>query len=194
MVRNISRFLAGTVGNPVSSKSIANFITSGGRKISQNTVADYVEALKEPYIFYSAPRYDVYGKQLLKTNMKLYIADLGIRRYLLARKKYDLGFSLENIIYLELIRRGYSVSVGKVGEAEVDFVAVKSDTVHYYQVTASMLEESTFEREMSSLRSISDNYPKTVITLDRFTLGNYNGINVVNAIDWLLDKNLLFMI
>lgn len=188
LLKNISKFLASSVGNPVSVKSIADYITSGGRSVSQNTVNDYMEALVEPYIFYPAERYDVLGKQLLKTNQKLYIVDLGIRRHLLARKKYDLGFSLENVIYLELLRRGYEVNIGKVGMTEIDFVARKNDCTYYFQVTASMVEESTFEREMAPLKNISDNYPKTVITLDRFTLGNYEGIEVVNAVDWLLAK------
>ena len=140
----------------------------------------------EPYIFYPAERYDVIGKQLLKKNQKMYIVDLGLRRHLLARQRYDLGFSLENIIFFELLRKGYSVNIGKVGITEVDFIARKNDNIHYYQVTASMLDESTFNREMAPLRNINDNYPKTIITLDRFTLGNYDGIEVVNAIDWLL--------
>ena len=188
LLKNISRFLAGSIGSPISVKSIADYVTSSGRKVSQNTVDDYVEALTEPYIFYPVERYDVLGKQLLKKNRKMYIVDLGLRRHLLARQRYDLGFSLENIIYFELLRRGYSVNIGKVGAAEIDFVARKNDNVSYYQVTASMTEESTFEREMSPLKGITDNYPKTVITLDRFTLGNYEGIEVVNAVDWLLDK------
>lgn len=188
LLKNISRFLAGSIGSPISVKSIADYVTSSGRKVSQNTVDDYVEALVEPYIFYPVERYDVLGKQLLKKNRKMYIVDLGLRRHLLARQRYDLGFSLENIIYFELLRRGYSVNIGKVGAAEIDFVARKNDNVSYYQVTASMTEESTFEREMLPLKGITDNYPKTVITLDRFTLGNYEGIEVVNAVDWLLDK------
>lgn len=188
LLKNISRFLAGSIGSPISVKSIADYVTSSGRKVSQNTVDDYVEALTEPYIFYPVERYDVLGKQLLKKNRKMYIVDLGLRRHLLARQRYDLGFSLENIIYFELLRRGYSVNIGKVGAAEIDFVARKNDNVSYYQVTASMTEESTFEREMSPLKGITDNYPKTVITLDRFTLGNYEGIEVVNAVDWLLEK------
>ncbi|MBE6550582.1 MAG: ATP-binding protein [Ruminococcaceae bacterium] len=186
LLKNISKFLASSIGSPVSIKSIADYVTSSGRKVSQNTVDDYVEALTEPYIFYPAERFDILGKQLLKKNQKMYIVDLGLRRHLLARERYDLGFSLENIIYFELLRRGYNINIGKLGAAEVDFVARKGDDIHYYQVTASMVEESTFEREMMPLRSISDNYSKTVITLDRFTLGNYDGINVVNAVDWLL--------
>ena len=188
LLKNISKFLASSIGSPISVKSIADYVTSSGRKVSQSTIDDYVDALVEPYIFYPAERFDVLGKQLLKKNQKMYIVDLGLRRHLLARGKYDLGFSLENIIYFELLRRGYSVNVGKVGLAEIDFVARKNEEVLYYQVTASMVEETTFEREMQPLKSISDNYPKTVITLDRFTLGNYEGIMVVNAIDWLLDK------
>lgn len=188
LLKNISKFLASSVGSPVSMKSIADYITSGGRSISQATVSDYVDALVEPYIFYPAERYDVLGKQLLKTNQKMYIVDLGIRRHLLPRKRYDLGFSLENVVYLELLRRGYEVNIGKVGTTEIDFIARKGDNVLYFQVTASMVEETTFEREMAPLKAISDNYPKTVITLDRYTLGNYEGIQVVNAIDWLLDK------
>lgn len=188
LLKNISKFLASSVGSPVSMKSIADYITSGGRNISQATVSDYVDALVEPYIFYPAERYDVLGKQLLKMNQKMYIVDLGIRRHLLPRKRYDLGFSLENVVYLELLRRGYEVNIGKVGTTEVDFIARKRDDVYYYQVTASMVEEATFNREMAPLKAISDNYPKTVITLDRYTLGNYKGIQVVNAIDWLLDK------
>ncbi len=188
LLKNISKFLASSIGNPISVKSITDYITSSGRKISQNTVDDYVSALTEPYIFYAAERFDVLGKQLLKKNQKIYIVDLGLRRHLLAREKYDLGFSLENIVYFELLRRGYSVNVGKVGTTEIDFVARKGEEILYYQVTASMTEESTFEREMRPLKSINDNYPKTVITLDRFSLGNYEGISVVNAIDWLLSK------
>ena len=188
LLKNISKFLASSIGSPISVKSIADYVTSSGRKTSQHTVDDYVQALVEPYIFYPAERYDVPGKQLLKKNQKMYIVDLGLRRHLLARQKYDLGFSLENIIYFELLRRGYSVNIGKVGVTEIDFVARKNDAVMYYQVTASMVEESTFEREMAPLKSITDNYPKTIITLDRFTIGNYEGIEVVNAVDWLLNK------
>lgn len=190
LLKNISKFLASSVGSPVSMKSIADYITSGGRSISQATVSDYVTALVEPYIFYNAERYDILGKQLLKTNQKMYIVDLGIRRYLLPRKRYDLGFSLENIVYLELLRRGYQVNVGKVGNTEIDFVAKKGNCVYYFQVTASMVEETTFHREMTPLKALSDNYPKTVITLDHYTPGNYEGIRIIHAIDWLLNKNL----
>ena len=186
LLRNIARFLANSVGSPVSVKSIADFITSSGRRISQNTVNDYVEALIEPYVFYPAERYDIKGKQLLKQNRKLYIVDLGLRRHLIPRQNYDLGHSLENIVFLELLRRGYEVTIGKVGNTEVDFIAKKGDSLHYYQVTASLTEESTFKREIVPLQAITDNHPKTILTLDRFTTGNYDGIIVSNVIDWLL--------
>lgn len=189
LLKNISKFLANSVGSPVSVKKIADYITSSGRKVSQNTVDDYIEALVQAYIFYRAERYDVEGKQLLKQNGKLYIVDLGLRRYLLPKRNYDLGYSLENIIFLELLRRGYQVNVGKAGSTEIDFVARKDDILEYYQVAASLTEQTTFEREIAPLRKIRDNYPKKILTLDRFTLGNYDGIEVINAIDWLLNKN-----
>ena len=186
LLRNIARFLANSVGSPVSVKSIADFITSSGRRISQNTVNDYVEALIEPYVFYPAERYDIKGKQLLKQNRKLYIVDLGLRRHLIPRQNYDLGHSLENIVFLELLRRGYEVTIGKVGNTEVDFIAKKGDSLHYYQVAASLTEENTFQREIAPLQAITDNHPKTILTLDRFTTGNYDGIIVSNVTDWLL--------
>ncbi len=189
LLKNISKFLASSAGNLVSVKSISDYITSGGRKISPNTVNDYLQALIEPYIFYPSERYDVYGKQLLKTNQKMYLADLGLRRCMLPKRKYDLGFTVENIVFLELKRRGYNVKTGKVRDAEIDFVARKNDRLYYFQVTASMTDEKTFEREISPLRAVNDNYPKTILTLDKFTVGNYDGIEVVNLIDWLLKSD-----
>ena len=188
LLRNIAKFLASSVGSPVSVKSISDYITSSGRKVSANTVNDYLDALVEAFIFYPVERYDIVGKQTLKMNQKLYIVDTGIRRYLLPRRNYDLGFSLENIVFLELLRRGFKVNIGKVVLTEVDFIAEKNNRLHYYQVTASLIDENTFKREITPLQNISDNYPKTILTLDRFTLGDYEGIEVVNAIDWLLDK------
>lgn len=188
LLRNIAKFLASSVGSPVSVKSISDYITSSGRKVSANTVNDYLDALVEAFIFYPVERYDIVGKQTLKMNQKLYIVDTGIRRYLLPRRNYDLGFSLENIVFLELLLRGFKVNIGKVGLTEVDFIAEKNNRLHYYQVTASLIDENTFKREITPLQNISDNYPKTILTLDRFTLGDYDGIEVVNAIDWLLNK------
>ena len=188
LLKNISKFLASSIGSPVSIKRIADYITSSGRKVSQNTIDDYIEALVQAYVFYQAERYDVEGKQLLKQNGKFYIVDLGLRRYLLPKREYDLGYSLENVVYLELLRRGYEVHVGKMGQTEVDFVAKKDDVISYYQITASLMEQTTFEREIKPLKRINDNYPKRILTLERFTLGNYEGIEVLNAVDWLLGE------
>lgn len=187
LLKNIARYLASVIGSPVSMKSITNYLTSSGRKISQNTVSDYVDALKESFIFYSVERFDIVGKQLLKINNKLYMVDMGIRNHILPRKRYDLGFAIENIVFLELMRRGYKINIGKYGTTEVDFVVQKEGVLTYYQVTADMTAEETFEREMRPLRSIPDNYEKVVLTLDHFSLGNYDGIKVVNVIDWLLE-------
>lgn len=187
LLKTIARYLASVIGSPVSVKSITDYLVSSGRKVSPNTVSDYVEALTESFVFYSAERFDIVGKQLLKVNKKMYMVDLGLRNHILPRKYYDLGFSVENIVFFELLRRGNRVAVGKYGSAEVDFVARRQDVITYYQVTADMTAKETFEREMRPLRSIHDNYEKIVLTLDRFSAGNYDGIKVVNVVDWLLD-------
>ena len=189
LLKTIAKYLASVVGNPVSIRSITNYLTSNGRKLSPNTVSDYVDALIESFIFYPAERFDIVGKQLLKANRKLYIVDLGLRNYILPRQNYDLGFSLENIVYFELLRRGYRVMIGKVGNTEVDFVAERKGTYSYIQVTADMTAKETFERELKPLSNIRDNYEKIVLTADRFTPGNYNGIQVKYLHDWLLGKN-----
>ena len=189
LLKTIAKYLASVAGNPVSIRSITNYLTSNGRKLSPNTVSDYVDALIESFIFYPAERFDIVGKQLLKSNRKLYIVDLGLRNYILPRQNYDLGFSLENIVYFELLRRGYRVMIGKVGNTEVDFVAERKSTYSYIQVTADMTAKETFERELKPLSNIRDNYEKIVLTADRFTLGNYNGIQVKYLPDWLLGKN-----
>ena len=188
LLNNISRFLAGNVGNPVSVRKIAGYITSTGRKVSQSTIAEYLNALVESFIFYEVRPINVTGKELLKNVVKYYISDLGLRNFILPKQKYDFGFSLENVIYFELRRRGYDVYVGRVGDLEVDFVTRKNGAYEYFQVTADMTDKNTFDREMAPFLKIRDNYPKTILTLDRFTEGNYNGVLVVNAIDWLIKK------
>ena len=160
LLKTIARYLASVIGSPVSMKSITDYLTSAGRKISQNTVSDYVEALTESFVFYPVERFDIVGKQLLKVNNKFYMVDMGIRNHILPRKRYDLGFTIENIVYLELSRRGGKVNIGKYGSTEVDFVTQKEGVLTYYQVTADMTAEETFEREMRPLRSIQDNYEK----------------------------------
>jgi len=188
LLKNIAKFLSSVVGSPVSVRSVTDYLISNGRKVSPNTVDDYMEALCEAFIFYEAERFDIVGKELLKSNRKLYIVDLGLKNHILPKRKYDLGFGIENIVYFELLRRGYQVNIGKLGDTEVDFVARKNDEIIYYQVTADMTAEETFEREMKPLKLIKDNYEKVVLTLDRFTLGNYEGIKVINVVDWLLGK------
>ena len=189
LLKTIAKYLASVAGNPVSIRSITNYLTSNGRKLSPNTVSDYVDALIESFIFYPAERFDIVGKHLLKANRKLYIVDLGLRNYILPRQNYDLEFSLENIVYFELLRRGYRVMIGKVGNTEVDFVAEGKGTYSYIQVTADMTAKETFERELKPLSNIRDNYEKIILTADRFTPGNYNGIQVKSLPDWLLGKN-----
>lgn len=187
LLKTIAKFLASTIGSPVSVRSITNYLISNGRKVSPNTVSDYVEALTESFVFYPVERFDVVGKQLLKANKKYYIVDMGIRNHILPRRNYDIGFSLENIVYLELLRRGYRVTVGKAGNTEVDFVAEKQGTYTYFQVTADMTAKETFDREMKPFENIRDNYEKIILTADRLSIGNYNGIKVENLIDWLLE-------
>ena len=188
LLKTIAKYLSSVVGSPVSVKSVTDYLTSNGRRVSPNTVDDYMDALAESYIFYPAERFDIVGKEILKSNKKWYIVDLGLRNHILPRKNYDLGFSIENIVYFELLRRGYKVNIGKYANSEVDFVAQENGVLTYFQVTADMTNESTFEREMTPLRNIKDNYEKVVLTLDKFSVGNYEGIKVVNLIDWLLEK------
>ncbi|MDE6361472.1 MAG: ATP-binding protein [Clostridia bacterium] len=185
LLRTISKYLASVIGSPVSAKSIADYLSSNGRKISSNTVEDYIEALTESYIFYPVERYDISGKVLLKRNLKYYIVDLGLKRHLVPKQGYDVGYAIENIVYFELLRRGYKVNVGKFGNTEVDFVAQKDGVVEYYQVSASMLDKSVFEREIAPLKNIKDMHTKKILTLNKFGLGNYDGIVVENIIDWL---------
>ena len=188
LLKTIAKYLSSVIGRPVSLRGITNYLVSSGRKISANTVSNYVDALIESFIFYPAERFDIVGKQLLKANKKYYMVDLGIRNHILPRKYYDLGFSVENIVFFELLRRGCKVTIGKYQENEVDFVAEKRGEFTYIQVTADMVSESTFDREMKPLYAIQDNYEKIVLTLDKLTVGNYDGIKVVNVIDWLLNK------
>ena len=187
LLKTIARYLAGTIGSPVSVRGITNYLISAGRKISPNTVSDYLEALTESFIFYPAERFDIVGKQVLKANKKYYMVDLGLRNHILPRKSYDLGFSVENMVYFELLRRGYKVSVGKHQDTEVAFVAQKQSGLVYVQVTADMTAKATFDREMKALYSIRDNYEKIVLTLDKLTIGNYDGIKVINLLDWLME-------
>ncbi|RKV95338.1 MAG: ATP-binding protein [Campylobacter sp.] len=186
LLKNIAKYLSSVVGSPISIKSITDYLISSGRKVSPNTVGDYVDALCEAFIFYPVERFDIVGKQILKTNPKLYIVDLGLRNHILPRRDYDFGFSIENIVYFELLRRGYRVHIGKQGENEVDFVIQKDGIYTYIQVTTDITARQTFEREIRPLKAIKDNYKKLILTADQNTLGNYDGIEVINLLEWLL--------
>lgn len=188
LLKAISKYLSSVVGSPVSIRSITNYFKSNERKTSPNTISNYIEALCESYLYYPVEVMDISGKEVLKSNKKYYIVDSGIRNYILPKQFYDLGFTIENIVYLELLRRRYNVNIGRSGRTEVDFIAKKNDVYTYIQVTASLADENTFNREMRPLKQIEDNYEKIILTLDRYTLGNYEGIKVINIIDWLLEK------
>nr|WP_278547773.1 ATP-binding protein [Catenibacterium mitsuokai] len=188
LLKAISKYLSSVVGSPVSIRSITNYFKSNERKTSPNTISNYVEALCESYLYYPVEVMDVSGKEVLKSNKKYYIVDPGIRNYILPKQFYDLGFTIENIVYLELLRRRYNVNIGRSGRTEVDFIAKRNDVYTYIQVTASLVDENTFNREIRPLKQIEDNYEKIILTLDRYTLGNYEGIKVINIIDWLLEE------
>ena len=164
-------------------------MTSYGRSMNVHTVEKYITSLTEAFIFYKASRYDVKGKQYLKTGDKYYIADPGLRYFLLGRKQGDTGHILENVVYLELLRRGYDVYIGKVDDMEVDFVAINSKGIEYYQVSQSTREEKTLERELKPLYNIKDHYPKYLLTMDLEPETSYDGIRKLYVLDWLLEKD-----
>jgi len=176
------------IGNCLSIKKIADTLKSDGRSISVHTVENYLEALVESYVLNKTPRFDVKGRQYLQSGEKYYATDVTMRYALLGRRNIDAGHILENIVYLELIRRGYKVYVGKTGEKEVDFVAENKEGFTYFQVAYTTREESTLERELSPLQGISDHYPKYILTMDIDPISDYNGIKKINVLDWLLEK------
>ena len=188
ILESICRFLFDSIGSNISTKKISDTLASNGRKNSVHTVEEYVNSLLESYILYKVNRFDIKGKQLLKTQEKYYLSDLGLRTYLLGRNNNkDLGHILENIIFLELKRKGYRVYIGKNDDAEVDFVVETEDEYIYIQVALSVREEQTLQRELKSLASIANHYKKYLITLD-YDTNNYNGIKQISAIDFLLGK------
>ncbi len=188
MLKNVTKFLMHNIGNRFSPTKIANTMKSSGNPIDQKTVNRYVEGLTECLMFYEATRYNIKGKQILTQQNKYYTADIGLRNILVRSSESDIGHILENIVYLELIRRGYEVYVGQLDEnAEIDFVTIDGENVAYYQVSASTLDEKTLERELAPYKKVRDNYPKYLLTLDEvFREANYEGIQKLNVIDWLL--------
>jgi predicted AAA+ superfamily ATPase len=188
-LEKIVRFLCSNIGSATSNNNIGNVLSQEGygkQGTTGHRVAKYIEMLKKAFVFYSAMRYDVKGKQLLKTLEKHYVVDLGFRNLLLGYRNAERGHILENVVFLELLRRDYAVYVGKVGNTEVDFVAEKPSERVYIQVTESMNSEKVRKREIRPLKSISDNYEKIILSLDRNFINSYDGIKSLNLIDWLL--------
>ena len=193
LLEKVTRFAAGNIGNILSAKKLSDFLTSGGRKTSHETIDAYLDSLERAFFLYRAPRYDIKGKELMKTLGKYYIVDTGLRYWSLGKKSADLGSVLENIVYLELIRRGYQVFVGKLPkqrnsqeDREVDFIALKDGITSYYQVTQSLADRRVCDRELWSLRVIGDNYEKTILSMDRTPFNDYEGIWQRNIAEWLL--------
>lgn len=191
ILKSVVRFMFHNIGNLCSTKSIADTMTSAGRKISVHTVENYLSALTDGFILYKVGRYDVKGKQYLKTGDKYYAADIGLRYALLGIQKADAGHILENIVFLELLRRGYEVHIGKVGAAEVDFIAIGEEGEEYYQVAYTVIdaEGKILQRELAPLEAVNDHNPKYLLTMDHQPLTSHNGIKQMNVLTWLLRKH-----
>lgn len=188
MLESVIRFTADNIGNILSTKRIADIMTADGRKIDQKTVERYLNSLCETFFVYEAKRYNIKGKQLLKTLGKYYLVDIGLRRMLLGSRSFDAGRILENIVYLELLHRQKKVYVGKNDNLEVDFVAIDENNIAYYQVAATVRDESTLKRELASLQQINDQYPKYILTLDDDPVADYDGIKRINALKWMMGE------
>jgi predicted AAA+ superfamily ATPase len=181
-LNSICRFLYSNIRNVTNAERM-----SAELDLSDDTIRKYLDMILEAHLFYHADRYDIVGRKVFSSKGKYYATDLGMRSILVnANELIDISAPLENIVYFELLRRGYRVFVGSFRDQEVDFTAIKGDTVEYYQVSKTVLADSTYRREMDPLKSVRDNYEKTVLTMDRFGLGNDEGVKVVNVIDWLL--------
>lgn len=189
MLESVARFVFDNIGSQLSTKRIADTMTSDGRKMDVKTVEKYLSALMESYIVYQAKRYNVKGRQYLKTLEKYYVVDIGMRYMLLGSRSTDVGHILENVVYLELLRRGCDVYVGKVDDLEVDFVAMEPKRMIYYQVAASVRDDKTLQRELAPLQKITDHYQKIILTLDEDPEADYDGIRRINVLDWLMGRN-----
>lgn len=188
MLKTVAKFMFNNIGNCLSIKKIADTLTSDGRPISVHTVENYLDALVESYVFNKVPRFDVKGKQYLQSGEKYYATDVTMRYALLGRRNIDAGHMLENIVYLELIRRGYKVYIGRTGEKEVNFVAENKEGFTYFQVAYTTREQSTLERELTPLQEINDHYPKYILTMDIDPIADFDGIKKINVLDWLVNK------
>lgn len=188
MLRTVAKFMFDNIGNCLSIKKIADTLTSNARSISVHTVESYLEALVQSYVFNKVSRFDIKGKQYLQSGEKYYATDVTMRYALLGRRNIDAGHILENIVYLELVRRGYKVYIGKTAEKEIDFVAENKEGFTYFQVAYTTRETKTLERELEPLQGINDHYPKYILTMDIDPIADYNGIKKINVLDWLLKK------
>lgn len=189
MLKSVIKFMFDNIGNPCTAKKIADTMTSKGRKISNHTVENYLEGLTDSLLMYRVGRYDIKGKDYLQLLDKYYIADVGLRYYLLGTSNADQGHILENVVYLELLRRGYQVFVGKNGSAEIDFVVQDIDgNTEYYQVAWTLREESTLKRELSALENIQDHNPKYILTMDNDPPVSYDGIRQKYVLKWLVEE------
>ena len=188
MLENVMAFMADNIGNTLSVKKIADTLTSSGRKVDVKTIEKYLSALCQSFILYPAKRYNIKGRQLLKTMEKYYLVDVALRNTLLGSTNADFGRILENVVYLELLRRYPNVYIGKTDAFEIDFVAVNMQEVAYYQVAATVRDEATLERELHPLKMVKDNYPKTILSLDVAPVAYHNGIKIQNVLDWLLEQ------
>ncbi len=190
LLESVLKFIFDSIGSPVSTKKISDTLTSKGLSTSNHTVEKYISSFVESFLVYKAERYDVKGKNLLARDYKYYVVDQGLRSYLLGKKSdSDMGHILENIVYLELLRRGYKVYVGKVDDLEIDFVAENRDGLKYYQVALTVREPKVLERKLKSLQKTNDHYPKYLITFDMDMEADYEGIRKINVVDWLLNQD-----
>ncbi len=188
LLESLIRFIVSNIGNFISTKKIADYLTSSGRKVSSETIDNYLKMLENAFIIYRVKRYDIKGKLHLKTQEKFYVVDTGLKNQIVGLRNDDYGSTLENIVYFELLRRGYSVSIGKIGTLEVDFIAENKDKKIYYQVSATIQNDETKKRELLPFESIDDNYEKVVLTMDRTFIKDFNGIKNINIIDFLLEE------
>lgn len=186
-LENVTKFLLHNIGSIVSTTKIANTLKSQGKGADQKTIDKYLRGLTDSLMLYEAQRYNLKGKIFLKTNNKYYVVDIGLRNMLVKSSASDIGHILENIVFLELKRRGYDVYVGQLDAGEIDFIAVNGDDISYYQVAATTLDENVLNRELAPFKKVGDNYPKYLLTLDEiFGTADYNGIKKLNVLEWLL--------
>ncbi|ACV38029.1 ATP-binding protein [Leptotrichia buccalis] len=187
-LESVVKYVFDNIGNLTSLSKIANTLTSMGRKTDAKTIEKYIRGLTDSLLVHEVSRYNIKGKEFLSTLSKYYVADLGLRQMILGNRNIDMGHILENVIYLELLRRKGNVYVGQFDKNEIDFVVINSNEIEYYQVALTVLDENTLKRELDTFKNIKDNYPKYLITLDDVMVNtDYDGIKVVNALEWLLE-------